>query len=117
MIAALALLGAAIIYFLYEPQQHSFFLACPLHHITGLKCPLCGLQQMIHYLLHGQWGAAFITNPFLFLLIPYIFVYLYLHIPNKKEKHAKLYRMLFGDKTLLLLLIIAILFGVVRNIG
>ena len=117
MIAVLAVTGAAIIYFLYEPQQHDFFLFCPLHHFTGLKCPLCGLQQMTHHLLHGQWVAAFNVNPFLFLLLPYVFTYLYLNLFKKKADYPKLYRALYGDRTLLWLLIIAALFAVVRNWG
>ena len=71
---------------------------------------------MIHHLLHGQIPAAFFDNPFLFLLIPYIIVWLYLNISHKKAKRPVLYKTLYGDKTLLILLIIGIFFVVLRNI-
>jgi len=115
MIAVLALTGTAIIYFLYEPRQHSFYISCPLHSMTGLKCPFCGMQQMAHLLLHGKWGAAFFTNPFLFLLIPYGLLYLYLNFSEKKAKHPIVYQRLYGDKALVVLLMIAVVFGVLRN--
>lgn len=116
MIAVLAITGAAIIYFLYEPRQHEFYLSCPLHSLTGLKCPLCGMQQMAHLLLHGQIGDAFLTNPFLFLLIPYGATYLYLNLSGNKKKHPLLYRRLYGDRTLLILLVVALAFAIIRNL-
>jgi hypothetical protein len=115
MIAATAFVGAAIIYFLYNPAQYGFYPFCPLHHFTGLKCPFCGLQQMLHHLLHGQIRAAFLDNPFLFLLLPYIIGWLYLNVSHKKEKRPVLYKTLYGDKTLLILLITGILFAILRN--
>ncbi len=116
MVAAGFVIAVAIIYFLYEPQQNSFFLFCPLHHFTGLKCPFCGLQQMIHHLLHGQIGRAFFDNPFLFILIPYVLFHLYLSIFRKKDRFPKLYNLLYGDRTLLFLLGVAVVFGVGRNL-
>ena len=115
MIAVITIIGAAIIYYLYEPQSHGFFLVCPLYYLTGIKCPLCGLQQMIHFLLHGQLRNAFLANPYLFVLIPYVGIYFYLVVFKKKEKHEQLYKKLYGDKILLTLLIIGLIFGVVRN--
>lgn len=116
MIAVLAIAAAAIIYYLYEPQRHGFYLVCPLHYVTGWQCPLCGAQQMFHLLLHGQFEAAFLTNPFIFLLIPYAVAYLYFNIFGKKSKHLRLYNALYGDKTLLALLAVAIAFGITRNL-
>lgn len=116
MIAVLAVAAAAIIYYFYEPRLNSFYPACPLHYITGLKCPFCGVQQMVYHLLHGQVKAAFLTNSFLFLLIPYSAAYFYFTVFGKEEKHARVYRALYGNKTLLALSLIAIAFGIVRNL-
>jgi hypothetical protein len=116
MIAAAILAGAAIILFLYSPSRHSFYPVCPLHYLTGLKCPFCGLQQMLHHLLHGQMRAAFSDNPFLFILLPYIAGWLYLNISRKKERYPAPYKMLYGDKALLILLIAGALFAVFRNL-
>ncbi len=116
MIAVTIICVAAIIYFLYNPLEHHFFLFCPLHRFTGYQCPLCGLQQMIHHLLHGQLSGAFHGNPFLFLLIPYFAVLLFFNLSDKKESHPKLFERLYGDRTLLILLIIAVVFGISRNL-
>ncbi len=116
IVVTLAFAVVTTIYFLYEPQQHNFFLVCPLHYFTGFKCPLCGLQQMIHHVLHGQFLTAFTDNPFLFILLPYIIIFIYLNISAKKDKHPKFYTLLYGDKTLLILLIIALIFGIFRNL-
>ena len=41
---------------------------------TGLKCPGCGSQRMLHALLHGDIAAAWRFNALLFLLVPFLIV-------------------------------------------
>ena len=38
-------------------------LTCPLHWLTGLDCPFCGVQRMALALLHGNVAEAFWFNP------------------------------------------------------
>lgn len=40
--------------------------------MTGLKCPGCGSQRAVHYLLNGQFIPAFRANPLLVMSIPYL---------------------------------------------
>jgi hypothetical protein len=51
---ALLLFGAALLILgLFNPD-HYHFLRCPFLTLTGFKCPGCGSQRAIHYLLHGD---------------------------------------------------------------
>ena len=68
----LGLSGLISIYFIFNPAQHSFFIPCPFHYMTGYHCPGCGSQRAIHHLLHGDFMAAFWINPLLFISIPII---------------------------------------------
>jgi hypothetical protein len=57
---------------------------------------------------------AFKQNALFVLGIPYVLLIFYANF--NKEKHQKLRQVLVGNKTLLILLIVAILFGVLRNL-
>lgn len=66
---------AAIIlalYFAFDPGSELFAPKCPLLMATGLKCPGCGSQRMLHALLHGDIAAAWRYNALLFLLVPFL---------------------------------------------
>ena len=114
-ILGLLLLAVALYYFFLNPhQQTDFFLSCPFYKITGYQCPGCGSQRAFHELLHFHFLEAFKQNALFVLGIPYVLLIFYANF--NKEKHQKLRQVLLGNKTLLILLIVAILFGVLRNL-
>ncbi|WP_051215241.1 DUF2752 domain-containing protein [Granulicoccus phenolivorans] len=43
-------------------------IPCPVLHLTGLLCPVCGSSRMGVALLHGDVAAAWAWNPFMLLL-------------------------------------------------
>lgn len=67
---AVAGLGAAGLAYvaLRDPAQGGF-VPCPLHALTGLWCPGCGMTRALHHLLHGDLAAAFSSNLFLPLVV------------------------------------------------
>ena len=66
-----ALVAAGILYYVCDPRDASVpFLKCPFHWLTGLNCPGCGLQRMIHCLLHGDIAGAFHYNAMAFVFLP-----------------------------------------------
>ena len=42
---------------------------CPLHVVTGIPCPTCGLTRGLGCLLHGNLMEAFLFNPLLMVLL------------------------------------------------
>lgn len=107
----------AILYRTYNPNGNIYFPKCPFRELTGLKCPGCGSQRAIHYILNFDILNAVKENAILVLSIPYIltgFVFDSLKIPNKKI--LKWRKILFGQKAIFLILTIIIAFWVFRNI-
>ena len=114
-ILGLLFLAVALYYFFLNPyQQTDFFMSCPFYKITGYQCPGCGSQRAFHEVLHFHFFEAFKQNALFVLGIPYVLLIFYANF--NKEKHQKLRQLLVGNKTLLILLIVAILFGVLRNL-
>ncbi|MDM8201837.1 DUF2752 domain-containing protein [Allofournierella massiliensis] len=73
--SALILAGVGALYAL-ETQTLGLFVPCPLHLLTGLKCPACGITTAILALLHGDVGAAFAANLGLAFSLPVLGPYL-----------------------------------------
>ena len=82
---------------------------CPFHYLFHLLCPFCGGRTMILDLLHLRIIDAFMDNQLLFIMIPALFLFLFIkYILNKDIKIPKwIY---------ILLIIITIAFTIVRNI-
>ena len=101
-------------YFLLNPyEQDYFFISCPFYQISGYQCPGCGSQRAFHELLHLRIFEAIKQNLLFVLAIPYVLMIFYTSF--HQEKYKRLRQLLMGNRTLLFLLIIAILFGVFRN--
>lgn len=62
---AAAGLGGLAVVFALDPASSRGYLRCPLHTMTGLWCPGCGVTRATHHLLHGDVGAALGSNVFL----------------------------------------------------
>ncbi len=102
-------------YFLLNPyEQEYFFISCPFYQISGYQCPGCGSQRAFHELLHLRIFEAIKQNVLFVLAIPYVLLIFYTSF--HQEKYQKLRQILMGNKTLLILLVVAILFGVLRNL-
>lgn len=92
------------------------FLFCPFHKLTNLYCPGCGVTRMIFSILKLDFYQAFRFNPFLFILSPFFLLYIVdeflINIFGKKSFFINK----ISDNVYLFLLILAIIFGVLRNI-
>ena len=42
---------------------------CPLHAVTGIPCPTCGMTRGLGCLLHGHLAAAFLFNPLMIVAL------------------------------------------------
>ncbi len=64
-----------LVYGLLDPTDRSlgrFFPKCPVKLLTGLDCPSCGIQRVLHAMLSGNFLEAFRLNYF----IPFSLIYL-----------------------------------------
>ena len=107
----------AILYRTYNPSGNIYFPKCPFRELTGLKCPGCGSQRAIHYLLNFDILNATKENAILVLSLPYILtglVFDLLKQPNGKI--LKWRKRLFGQKAIFVILTIIIAFWILRNI-
>ena len=68
--AAIAVAVIAVLYFMFDPAASSMAPKCMFRTFTGLECPGCGSQRMLHALLHGDIRAAWGYNPFLMCMFP-----------------------------------------------
>jgi hypothetical protein len=64
--AGAALLGTAVVRTLVAPGVG---FACPLHTLTGVPCPFCGMTRGVTSIVHGDLVAAFVANPGSILLV------------------------------------------------
>ena len=102
-------------YFFLNPyEQEYFFISCPFYKITGFQCSGCGSQRAFHEILHLNFEEAFLQNALVLIAIPYFsLIFFTSFFP---EKFAKLRQILIGKKTILILFVIVILFGIFRNL-
>ena len=68
-----AIPAAALVLNRFPPAQYGFYPTCPIHQLTGLKCPGCGITRALAALTHGQLTEAVHDNALLLLLIPLTF--------------------------------------------
>jgi hypothetical protein len=106
-----------ILYKTYNPYGNIYFPKCPFRELTGLKCPGCGSQRAIHYLLNFDILNAIKENVIFVLSIPYILTGLVFDTLKKpNEKVLKWRKVLFGQKAIFLILTVIIAFWILRNI-
>lgn len=116
-IAIIFLIILAILYKTYNPNGNNYFPKCPFKELTGLKCPGCGSQRAIHYLLNFDIINAIKENVILVISIPYILTGLVFDTLNRpNEKLLKWRKILFGQKAILIILTVIITFWILRNI-
>lgn len=113
------LLAAAILlvlYYVYNPSEHEAFLQCPFKKVTGYDCPGCGSQRGLHSLLHGHFLEAWHHNALFVLAVPYVLLGLIFNIKPLKSRYPQLAKFFYDWRTILGLVVLAVLYGVVRNL-
>ena len=106
-----------IVYKYYFASYSTYFPKCPFKVLTGLQCPGCGTQRAIHHILNLNISRAFKENVLLVVSIPYLLLAFLLTLfknPNKKLMDWK--KILYGKKTIYIILLIIFSFWILRNI-
>lgn len=84
ILATIALLSPLfIVYYIVDPAGAELMPKCIVKTLTGYDCPSCGIQRMLHLILHGQIIEALLLNPFMLIALPYLFIlFLVYFTPN-----------------------------------
>lgn len=104
----------SLFYFAVDPEMSRAMPQCVFHRLTGLDCPGCGSQRMIHSLLHADVAAAWKHNPFLMCMTPVILIYIWLEF--FPDKTPRLFRAFHSTMMISAIGVAIIIWGILRNI-
>ncbi len=117
-IAFVVLVVLAVLFKLYNPLESDLFPKCPFKTLTGYRCPGCGSQTAMHYLLNFDLKSAAHANLLLILSIPYLLTgFVFDLIKNPGQKILKWRKKLFGSKAIYVVLAIIVSFWILRNLS
>ena len=112
--AALLVLGIIVIYLVFDPTQCDLFPKCPFLMLTGLKCPGCGSQRVVHALLNGDVATAWHHNAFMVAMLPVMVLYVASEISRKRLN--RLYRLLNSIWAVWIVFAVVMLWWILRNV-
>ncbi|MDR3252234.1 MAG: DUF2752 domain-containing protein [Tannerella sp.] len=101
----------------YNPEDSGLFPKCPVYMLTGYKCPGCGSQRAFHHLFNGNFRAAFVYNPVMLVLIPYILLGIFIEYVASQQWRtvSHIRRIFFGKEAVLILAAVIALYTILRN--
>ncbi|MBR3713959.1 MAG: DUF2752 domain-containing protein [Bacteroidales bacterium] len=105
-----------VVYRNNNPLENKWFPKCGFYVVTGYKCPGCGGQRAVHYLLNGEFRESFKQNPLFHVGWIYIITVLILKSPLMYPKHTRLLNALTGLYACIIWLVGIIAFWILRNI-
>ena len=110
----IAAAGVAVVGY-FNPTTAGFFPVCPLHAMTGLNCPGCGLTRGFHALFNGDVLGALHFNAMLPIFLA-VGIYLIISLVSVVFRGRGLQFNIFKPQLLWIFLVILVIFGIVRNL-
>ena len=114
MIVAATFLGVGLVVYFFNPSTHHFYPECQFHRLTGLNCPGCGMTRAVYALLHGHLLRAVHDNALLIGGLSWLGVRAGWFAWNQRRGRRN--GEFFPAKYLWLLLVVAVVFTVLRNL-
>jgi len=109
-----AVLGSGAVLFFFNPGTHGFYPVCLFHKLTGWNCPGCGSTRAAYQLLHGHLLPALRDNALFILALAALTLRGVWFVARKiRQQPATL---AVPPKGLWAFLVLAIVFGVLRNL-
>jgi len=106
-----------VVYKLFDPLAYDFFPKCPFLVLTGYQCAGCGSQRAVHELLNLNFSGAWQQNALFIISLPYIFIGLiYNLIPEPTPRILYWRKVLFGQRAIIVVMIMIVCFWVGRNL-
>lgn len=87
---------------------------CIVRQITGYDCPACGTQRALVALLYGAPKKAFLYNPYLVFISPYLLA-VALSVGGSGRGWSRLRRVLYDWKTVSFFAGLMIVWWILRN--
>lgn len=111
LVVAFSLL--AWILYTFNPELVSFYPRCPSKFFFDVDCPGCGTARGLHALLHGNVARAWHFNPALFVILPFLAMYLW---AISRPVGSRWYRLAYSPYVPAGLLVLAVLWTLARNL-
>ena len=106
--------GGAVVLYCFNPMAYHFYPVCQFHRLTGLNCPGCGATRALYALLHGDITTALRDNGLFVAVLAAAGMRGAWFAANRLRGRPN------GEfcpaRYLIALLVIAIAFGVLRNL-
>jgi Protein of unknown function (DUF2752) len=112
---AVGMLAAVALLHVRDPHESGSYAYCPWLLLTGTPCPGCGGLRAVHDLTNGDLAAAASSNLLVVTLIP-VAVLLWAAWTRSRWRGRPFSTPLFSTSALASLLVVAIAFGVLRNV-
>ena len=91
-------------------------ITCPLHYLSGLECPFCGIQRGIAAIFsHGDFATAFALNPVVWTLSPALSL-IAVALLTPQHRRGRLLSFAASDRAVFPTAAVLLLWGVVRNL-
>ena len=115
--APLLLAALVLLYSRFNPEGNALFPKCIFHSLTGLKCPGCGSQRVVHYLLNGDIASAWKMNQLMIVSIPYLILgYLAEVLQHRYSWALWVRKRIFGVTAVWIVFSAVMLFAIFRNL-
>jgi hypothetical protein len=88
---------------------------CLIKALTGYDCPFCGFQRSVWALVRGNFVDAFMYNPYLYIISPYLIMVI-LCVLGIIPRQSSLCKALYSRASIISAAILTISWWIARNL-